>query len=135
MIEDNFKYVDKCNMQEYKKNILNILTGARKLIRKKENWIKNMSCCNDKGERCPLEYATRFCVSGAIEHRISTLSCHPFDVYSYRRFIAEMYFGESCELTEISKFNDSPDTTHEDVISFLDYAIEVVENHENDMEV
>ena len=108
----------------YTEMAITILRDARKLIERPENWARGDYAFDRHGALCaPTDpNAVCWCLLGAVECAAKRFSHARCD--SVTEFL-----GEICDPKYecCGDFNDHEDTTHADVIAFLDGAIELLQ--------
>lgn len=96
---------------------LNVLLKAREFLSNPDNWHKGS--ISDVGER-------RFCVLGSVVHVAKTrdekqVGMH--EAWDLLENLADRMGWKGPGLCSAAQFNDAPDTTHADLMRFVDRAI------------
>jgi hypothetical protein len=95
-------------------------TPVLDLLRDPKHWHKGTLYQNEFGERCQIDQACSFCLVGAVQKAHNKYGIPiPNTLNSIRDNITK-YTGQKGPI--IAKFNDDPDTTHEDIIKILEAA-------------
>ena len=102
-------------------NELRILEAARARISDPEAWIKGNVAKARDGAVCAAEdpRAVQWCVLGAVHAEPGSIS------WLYPCLDPPDGFGS------LGSYNDHPDTTHEDILGFLDQAIDAAKKPED----
>ena len=103
-----------------------ILNKAKELISNPNHWAKGSYAFNKQGKEVSYESndACQFCALGAI-NKVS--SSNPLSLARYRAAVSL----RKClpkDFNYVDVFNDSPTTSHEDVLKLFDMAINRLEN-------
>lgn len=102
------------------------LEGIKALISKPENWTKHVGAADAKGLQVSAvsPEATKFCIWGAyckVLHDQKLLGNHAAEAA-----VDKVFMSVAAERARtVSGFNDDHETTHADVIAFMDECITV----------
>jgi len=98
---------------------LSVAIAAYKRIKDPNNWTKNAFYRDENDEPTSLQNAKKFCILGSYKCSSATeeilFVLDAFERYSKKKGLKYSW---------LMHFNDAPETTHEDVIDFMKYAIE-----------
>ena len=105
--------------------VTKVLKKARSLISKEESWVKNYTAKDEFGHAIPPinDSAVCWCASGAID-RAAYLSDEANHSIIYANCLRFMKIHGSWGYYTLSIYNDDPVTTHGDILSLFDKAIE-----------
>lgn len=100
------------------------LIEARELIRDEKNWCKKVPARNKKGISVYVDSpeACQFCALGALA-KVAEANHGRFEnnlIYS----MTLDYLSKQLDWRPITDFNDDPKTTHQDILSLFDKAIQ-----------
>ena len=98
-----------------KLTIEKVLRNTRELIGNPDSWVKEDEALDGNGDSCDSKDkdACAWCLVGAIDKCSKTL----------KRFLSVMNFVHDPKHREPVMFNDHDNTTHDDVIAYLDKYI------------
>lgn len=98
-----------------------LLTNARAIIATPDKWHKGSYACNSDGEArlSSEDDAVRFCVLGAMDKAAGIDDNEDSMPRSKAVNLLIDYIGDN----HVASFNDSPSTTHADVMAMFDNAI------------
>jgi hypothetical protein len=107
---------------------LNLLTGIRELLTDPERWIKDTEARSINGARSRAECteAVCFCLQGAAIHVANPSGKYDAGIRDnvLRVLLRELKVYKPKFQGPTWEFNDNEETTHEDVLKFLDTRIE-----------
>lgn len=115
-------------------NKVEVLTQARALIEKPENWIKGAYFYDPEDSEVDFVSAKCFCTLGAVgatlveDPRLYIMDKEIMRLLA--RAVQAPGASDTDESTVIA-FNDDPFTTHEDVLGMFDRAIELAKEESN----
>lgn len=114
-------------MKTNKLDIKNYLIQARELIQNEKNWCKLAPARNKSGACTYLDSpeACKFCAIGALAKvaEANNGRFHNNLVYS----MTLDHLSKQLDWKSITEFNDDPKTTHQDILSLFDKAIQAIQ--------
>jgi len=108
------------------KTVSQLLIEAKAKIINPNSWIKRFTAEDENGIQVNSRHpnACKFCMVGAL----SSVAPHDYGTYStynYRSYTTAFKILSDVTLVPVSMFNDSPSTTHQDVLAAYDKAIKL----------
>jgi len=102
-----------------------ILKAARAKIATPDKWCQKAPCEDERGRMCDYDVAARFCSFGALD---SVVTQNELFGTPTKRAADDALNAAAREIAGFGyiSLNDSPTTTHEDVLKMFDRAIELV---------
>jgi len=108
-------------------SVLDVLRTARGLIENPENWTKGEIARNSDGKICAADGrgAVCWCSVGAVDRAWLRSENTDYSVQHQALTLLDRLSGrEDTEYCRpVAAFNDSPETTHADVLALFDHAI------------
>ena len=104
---------------------IDTLKEARALISNPDSWVQAWAATNGYGVECDprSDSAVCWCLDGAVESVTGSLEVSYFDSVTETLTAAAQHNGYSDHVA----FNDEPETTHADVMLFLDDVVKDLE--------
>lgn len=101
--------------------VAQVIEQVKDTLKEPGSWTQGAAGKKD-GAYATLDKATCFCILGALWKNTSELNAEGSDGYRAEELMHEL--AKSKGFYNIPCFNDNQNTTHKDVIAFLDLAIE-----------
>ena len=107
--------------------ITRLLTEARSLIISEDNWIKKSNAKNELGYRvcATAPTACKFCAMGALERvYFNSPSAFSYSEFTKTLDLIEIEVEKVSSFQSLNWYNDSPETTHANIMNVFDNAIQ-----------
>lgn len=103
---------------------LEVLVRAREFISDPARWTKGTASRDAEGNEVDPRDGCTFCIFGALRLAVNDQTFYDY----YRQAADELCYDkfgqtEDVKWTALTKFNDAPETTHDDVLALFDKTI------------
>lgn len=110
--------------------VTKVLISAKERIKDERHWIKGRAFADMLGRSVPAADAERYCMIGTLQMSgyrkdVKRLAGNYCKILAYLLRAIQEKTGGCINLITMSNFNDDPGTTHKDVLSVFDRAIEL----------